>query len=224
MLSIADTDNCHAVFVAAILVCMTTLARGPRLGEYLLFSDSGTSDWVPLLRGIGALLDKFGEEKIFSGPLKQFACKSAQATQPAAQYIKLKRLDWLTQLHQLRNMVMLSHRTTAANDLEVLDDLYRCFQAVTVGKDNEYQSYGINSLAFIWVYRLRENYVLRLRQKEPIPLIIFAHFSVLLSSLQHFWFVSKWPQHILNGVSRALDPAYKEWLRWPEAALYKMSE
>lgn len=49
-------------------------------------------------------------------------------------------------------------------------------------KDGEYH------VSFGWLYRVTDNFLERLQQREHTPMIIYAYFVVLVCSLEPFWY------------------------------------
>ena len=105
LLASVDASNSHPVFVAAVLVCITTLAQGPRAGKYLLFSDIAVAEWFPLVQGLKSVLTTFSISAIFSGPLRLFSCHTARASRTTADILHLPRLQWIGPFNQLKDFV-----------------------------------------------------------------------------------------------------------------------
>lgn len=99
------------------------------------------------------------------------------------------------------------------NRLSTLEDVY----AGTYGRNNEaYTSHPADRIAFTWLYRLDDWFVAHIRQKEPLPLLIFAYFAVLLdTTMNREWFMEGWAKHIILTVRGFVDEKYAPWLRWP---------
>jgi hypothetical protein len=222
MLPSVDVHNCQAVFAAAVLVSITTLAYGPQPGEYLLFCNSGFPLWLGLFQGIKSILGEVGVSQVFSGPLAGFLCRPEQVDKPYASRRHLRYVDWVDQFNHLRTYVETSDDPHHTENLEALGSLQMCYEAIWGRPDGTSNSHTRNRMVFIWIYYLRDDFVRRLQEKKPIPLLIFAYFTVPMKTLGNFWFISGWPDHILSGVRAAIDEAHHSWLYWPLQVLEDM--
>lgn len=101
-----DISNCHAVYTAATFACINYFARGPRPGDFLLFSQLGPPHWLPLLRGVRTITEIAGTERIAAGPLETQPKESAlRATVPATLIFECPRLDWTDHFERLEAFV-----------------------------------------------------------------------------------------------------------------------
>lgn len=69
VLSVLNADNCQKVYMSAVMICFIYFGRGPRRGEYLIFSDSGPAEWLALMRGARLIVSSY-RTKDFSGILE----------------------------------------------------------------------------------------------------------------------------------------------------------
>ncbi|KAJ5957299.1 hypothetical protein N7501_011578 [Penicillium viridicatum] len=50
--------NCHAVYASAVFICFCSFGKGPRAGQYLVFSDTkSTAEWLILLGGVRSIVE-----------------------------------------------------------------------------------------------------------------------------------------------------------------------
>jgi hypothetical protein len=211
-----DEDDCHAIYTASTLACINFLARGPQVGEYLIFSEIGPPQWLPLIWGIRTIIDMVGLEKISTGPLGKGPDKSPrQASELGAQLFKCPRLDWIDHFEGLQVFVAASTDQDSAMDLDALQKLSWCYTAM-YGKEDGISLSDVNQQnLFIWPYQLHEKFAERVQMKKPIPLIITAHFALLLQNYEYIWFVKGWSDHVVAGVRKHLEPECQHWLKWP---------
>ncbi|KAL0930502.1 Sterol regulatory element-binding protein ECM22-like protein 1 [Colletotrichum truncatum] len=214
-----DAKNAHAIFAAAALVCITILAQGPREGEYLFFNDGDSLTWIQLLKGLKSIPGAVGVDQVFSGPLRSFSCGKTRVDRPAVEILHLQTLDWVGQFIRLRDFIAHSNNATRVADLEALEGLELCYEANWGRADGSYEGDVMNKWAFTWAYHLQDDFVRRLQKKSPMPLVILAHFAVLLKTLEHVWWIAGWPQHIVSGIHAMIDRGYLHWLEWPARAL-----
>jgi hypothetical protein len=60
-----------------------------------------------------------------------------------------------------------------------------------------------------------------LEQKEPLALIILAHWGMLLKYMRSVWFMEGWGEHMVSGVRSALPAILQRWIEWPEEKVRK---
>lgn len=220
MLPRIDAQNCHAVYTAAVFACINTFARGPQPGDYLLFSENGAPEWLPLLRGVRTLIDMIGEHTVASGPQGDRPVDlSPKASEPGTTAFSLRctRLEWTGQFERLSEMVNVSAGTTdAAVNAKALEQLRMCYWATYGGADGEYQGDANHQNLFIWPYQLEDEFTDALQGRDQAALVILAHFAVLLKVFGFsIWFLQGWSEHLLDGAQKFLDEHHRAWVKWP---------
>jgi hypothetical protein len=92
-----------------------------------------------------------------------------------------------------------------------VDILQECYSSRYEGVDSEYH------VAFAWLYKMSDDFLDRLQQRQTIPLIIYAHFVVLMHEMERFWYMKGWTHHVMRGIFEALSREETAWIRWPMA-------
>lgn len=220
MLPQIDAQNCHAVYTAAVFACTNTFARGPQPGDYLLFSEHGSPQWLPLLRGVRTLVDMIGVHTVASGPQGDRPVDSSpKATEPAMTAFSLRctRLDWISQFERLREMTHTSPSVADASvNAKALEQLRMCYWATYGGENGEYQGDANHQNLFIWPYQLEDEFTDALQGRDQTALVILAHFAVLLKVFGFsIWFLQGWSEHLIDGAQRFIDEYHRVWLEWP---------
>ena len=211
-----NANNSQALLTAAVLICITTLAQRPQAEEYLLFNIKGLPAWFQLLKGIKAVLISTGTSQIFSGSLETLACTEMHINKPGASMYGYPDLPgWLDHFSRLEDFITQSEVQHRDLFLRALRSLEPFFEAVWGGRDRTYHGKATNLFVFLWIYQQEDEFIQLLEQKHSIPLIIFAHFAVLLKTMEQLWFVSGWSLHILSGIQSVLDPAQASCITWP---------
>jgi len=201
-----STENCDAILVSAQLICFVSWARGPQPGEYLAFGSHGRSDWLIMFRGIRTTLESFGREK--------FTKTHAPATRSKGRPLPPLNepegyLFQLAELHE--HVAATSLSDESAENVRAVHVLKECYDNRYGGIDGEYH------VVFAWLYKMHEDFLDRLDQRDAIPLIIFAHFVVLMQEMESFWYMKGWTHHVMGGISEALAREHIAWIRWPMA-------
>ncbi|KAG4432880.1 hypothetical protein IFR05_011626 [Cadophora sp. M221] len=211
-----NAENCEAMYTSAILVCFCSFARGPQIGEFIAFSIHGEAQWFTLLRGVRSIAIS-QHEKIHSGILapntREDARKSTfeKPTQPLPDYKPpISELRWFIN----SNSEMLEPFSDIY--LKALDTLLQSFNGVYATLEEYKENDDRHSqVVFAWLYRASEDYIRCLQEKQPIALIIFSFFAVLLQELNSQWFMEGWVRHVIEGIRGFVPQELQHWLRWP---------
>ena len=75
---------------------------------------------------------------------------------------------------------------------------------------------------FHWAIRLPSNFVNRLADLHVAPLILVAHWCVLLKNADHFWWMTGWIEKTMMEIQACLSKDYEDWLIWPQERLLQM--
>lgn len=198
-------ENCDAVLVAVQMICFISWGRGPQPGEYLAFGRDKKSDWLVMFRGIRTTLASLDKS--------DFTRTHAPATRSKGRPLPAQEVpeEYEKQLDELREYVEFvtrgaeSHEDDVAS-VDVLREMY----------DNRYQGIdGELHVSFGWLFRTTEDFLDRLQQRDPVPMIIYAHFVVLIRVLERFWYMQGWTHHVMSGIWELLPPEHRAWLDWP---------
>lgn len=106
-------------------------------------------------------------------------------------------------------------------NLQNVDLLMKCFRGRYGGLENELL------LVFAWLFKSSEEFLVRLQNYDPIPLIVYAYFTVLLGDMERLWYVAfnvpfqfspllisnryikGWTAHVLSGIYEILPVEYR---------------
>jgi hypothetical protein len=217
-----NEDNCQQIYIAAVLICFNYFGRGPRAGEYLVFSADGPAEWLVLMRGVKLIVQSY-HEKVYSGILK-----SEPEPEPRAEDDTIDPA-WQTETNEYRLHVgavqRLAEEDIAGSDRAIYDaaiqDLLAVSGEVYVKRSSQIRLVGLMQVLMGWLYRLPEEMVSLLEQKEPVALIILAHWGMLLKHMRSVWFMKGWDAHVVSGVRAALPAHLRHWVEWPEAKVEK---
>ncbi|KAI0478364.1 hypothetical protein F4859DRAFT_504188 [Xylaria cf. heliscus] len=218
-----NAENCAELYVATILVFVSTLAKRPRPGHLLLIADGSEVAWWELFKGIRIVVESIGIPTVFSdelGPLPSDAMgyNDGEDTQHHLhQHINLNVVVWEGSVGRLSALISAAPSPSARDACQsALNILTWCFQETfgTTAKPHPTVDAKFN-IVMVWLYCLPDEFIGSLKAKEPVPLVLLAHFAVLLQTLDVAWFIAGWAPHVIQGVSEILGPAWNEWLEWP---------
>ena len=188
-------------------LCTTfTLGMGPRPGDFLVFGEQGIAEWLVLFRGLRSIVDSHPGvlEKGDISPM--FSISIRQVTQPPSNN---------QHLQELRRLII--ETASDAKDVQVyliaLENLARSFPSTFTPGSRSAQTSP--QIVFVWLYRLSDEFVQCLQDRNPIALVILAHFCVLLNDLSSLWWIKGWVEHLLSEIYKSLDGERKMWMSWP---------
>lgn len=223
-----NEQNCVELYFATILVCTYSFARPPGPGNLLVVAEGHEVAWWELFRGVRLVVETIGLEKIHATLEKEAVAdtfpsfQGGTSARPTQDHIILGAVDWEAEIGSLSSLVDQISEERKDSYQKALDMLKWCFQDTFVTSANRKPTADARFQTIMaWLYVLEDDYVDMLKRKEPIALVLLAHFAVLFHTLETVWFLKGWAPHILQGVSNALRDSSQAhwlgWLRWPTA-------
>ncbi|KAI2790043.1 hypothetical protein POX_d05547 [Penicillium oxalicum] len=208
-----NSENCQKIYMAAVLVCLAYFARGPQPGEYLIFSDNGASEWQRLMRGVKVIITTYRHE-VFSGVLTPGPPKEPGTLNDS---LRMELDEFTGEVQKLRSFVLQNIVTDPSRAMYQLaiDDLLMMMQEVYKKRSTPDSGVALTQFLMGWLYRLPDEFVCLLEQKEPYALTILAYWAVILSFMESVWFMQGWSQHVLQGISANLEVEYQPHISWP---------
>ncbi|KAK8221239.1 hypothetical protein IWZ01DRAFT_35016 [Phyllosticta capitalensis] len=207
-----NNENAEPLYVAISIIAIYAMAKGPRPGEYLLFGEHGSAEWLPLFRGVNSIIG-LAYDTISAGELAiMFKYRGVRHYQDEP---RPPPEHWRERLKEFGDFVQASADPNLETYMVEFDRLNDSYIAVW-GTEEERKKNPYMSSIFAWIYRTSNNFILCLQQKQPIGLLIFAYLGVLMTSLdqEHHWATNGWPEHIVAGVYSFLPHEYHPWLEW----------
>ena len=75
-----------------------------------------------------------------------------------------------------------------------------------------------------WAVRLPSSFVQRLGERHAVPLVLIAHWCVLLSQARHYWWIGDWLDKTMGEIEACLPQEYSQWLEWPTEKIREINE
>jgi len=178
------------------------------------------SDWIPLIRGIQAILAP-AYEHVRSGPL--------HSTLDVQHWIDLLP-DAPAQSPDAYNeddAPLLQLRTTWRHDpnAATLDETLHLlrharawiarYQRLDASARASWGYHGDWSAPFIWASLTPEAYFTLLAQRQPLALLLFAHFGAVVQRLAGYWWVGDGGKRMVGVVGDLLGMYWEPWMAWP---------
>ncbi|KZL82709.1 c6 zinc finger domain-containing protein [Colletotrichum incanum] len=173
------------------------------------------AEWIPMIRGVEAVLSSV-HDRVRSGPLSPL--------------LDLRNWDELDpdsmslvgdeQFQGIRAI------WTASTDCGLYDQslylLRKCYaymqqfgtlQEAAAG-DGPYNRTWSGPL--MWLHFVPEEFVIRLRQRQPPALVLFSHLGILFHALEELWIFKGWARSIVEAVDEVLGAYWESWIKWPK--------
>jgi hypothetical protein len=87
--------------------------------------------------------------------------------------------------------------------------LLECYANRYGGIDSEYH------VVFAWLYRMKDEFLDALQRHDAVPLVVYAHFALLMNDMEGFWYMKGWTNHVLAGIWGILRDEDRVHIRWP---------
>lgn len=197
-------DNADPVLLSGMFICFITWARGPRPGEFLAFGENGRSEWLIMFRGVRITmesLDLASFSRSFPPNMRNRIKPPCELKRPPA--YKEALADLLGYVKSNSDPVQLKSNLFSH---QVLEENY---ENRSNGIDGEYHA------VFAWLYKMEESFLEALQRHDPVPLVLYAHFAVLMNDMESFWYMKGWTSHVLRGIWGILRNEDRVWVRWP---------
>ncbi|KAH7231198.1 hypothetical protein BKA59DRAFT_428764 [Fusarium tricinctum] len=194
-----------------ILISLHTLALGPQPDDYMAFSTKGRPNLLVLIRAFRALRE---DQLNTAGNLPTAPTRKPEHLPPTtgrAEY-QLQFLELQKLIHDTHGPVRPEFRSLYLMALEHLLPFYNAAYD-SEGPSNIPISNAQQPLG--WLYCVPETYLSLLEAKEPVALIIFAYFSVILERVKSHWPVRGWSRHIISRVESLVPEPLQRFVKWP---------
>jgi hypothetical protein len=204
-------ENCTALYIFSALTCMIALGSPRNPEDFLLVEDENVAEWLVLFRGTRSIIS-YSEDSLHSGVLgpmfitgdRRIRVRDTPSNGYSPEEDQLRELQRLI-IENTGNQQHLEAYTKAIEELR---------KSITIIYKIGVQSYEPTD-AFIWIFRVADEYLLLLKERTQEALAIFAHFCVMLKRLSVVWWIEGWSTHLLSQVYSSLDEGHRPWIRWP---------
>jgi hypothetical protein len=117
-------------------------------------------------------------------------------------------LSALSALYELNEQ---ARRANAAHDYEIF---HETIQRLEVPLASLNHGGGLPS-SFMWIFLTPTAFFDLISQRDPLALIVLAHYCVPLHQLRANWWLSSWGYRVLDMVYKTLDSHLRSSLTWP---------
>ncbi|KAJ4116116.1 hypothetical protein NW768_011088 [Fusarium equiseti] len=211
-------ENCSALYIATVLICNYAFAKPPKEGQLLIPLDSTETAWWNLFRGVRFVIETMGLEAIFSGPIGPFPPENTTNVPPPVG--RTGYIAWEKPLSDLSSMIHDSQSSEFPNLVETCEALVCCFSDVFgTAEQPQDVTHGKTHLVMRWLWFIEDDFTKLVETLNPQVLVLLAYFSVLVQTLECFWYMRGWGYIMLRNIAKQIDPYYAAWLSWPRRQL-----
>ena len=206
LLASMNGNTCSALCLFSMVAPLFTLGMGPKAGEFLLFGEHGPAEGLVVFRRLRILIESHPELLEKSDLAPMFSISIRQVLQPSSNnpYLEVLRQTILESTTNFKKVHVY---------LDALEKLTRSFPSTSSSGSRSSQTSP--QTAFVWLYRVSDEFLACLEKRDQIALVILAHFCVLMNDLGSLWCMKGWLDHLLSEIHRSLDEEHRMWMTWP---------
>lgn len=172
-----------------------------------------------LSRGIGTIVIDRKQEI-------QDSWASAMINMSADTELENLRSKGLKFVHADALFEMISTHSRALDDVAACMDAAVCcleyLQLLMWHSDQE--NPRIYQLIMTWPHKISPRFCELIDLRDPVALVLLAHYAVLMSMRKRLWWLASWPELLLKQIGSVLGADWDRWLEWPRSMLESMSD
>ncbi|KAH6953582.1 C6 zinc finger protein [Fusarium avenaceum] len=211
LLSQVTESNCVALYLFATITCLHTFALGPSPGEVLIFNQNGPSHWLTLFRGLRSIEQACDFASVHNEELRPiFPFSDLESNKGPVKALDPSVREALEALVSFVDIHITKNDERRESLVEALTLLRRCYTMVH-DEPAQVAAYTV----FSWLHRVSDCYLKLVQATDPVALLLFSYFVVLLKQLGCAWMVKDWPTHLMSEIYACMPLAKRFWLSWP---------
>ncbi|KAK7409086.1 hypothetical protein QQX98_008747 [Neonectria punicea] len=211
--------NCHALYASSIFLIISAFATFP---SYEVYNSSFSAldsliDILKLVDGI-SLIMKVSEYDLREGPLKGlFAGKTGSI--PTSSHLQ----TLIDQLLAVETCLVTEDAQQEERSTEIAKEATELLADTIVMAHRNHSIAASLELraAFHWPLRISDKYLDQLRRRDPIAMVVLAHYCVLLHYAEtNCWFLEGWSKMTMQDIAKDLsDSSLQHLIEWPLSVL-----
>ncbi|OTB06266.1 hypothetical protein M426DRAFT_114717 [Hypoxylon sp. CI-4A] len=215
-----DASNGGALLVASILVCYCTFAAGPNGSGDLLVCN--TDDDVPspcqtLIHGVRILRETLDPVVLYSGRMEALwkgrpSEDAMHNSKPSCPREDHSIREWQKPLGEVRSLVTSSQKSDTPCCIQALDELIGIYEAVYSDENGTYNGPPENKHILGWLYRMKPPFIVCLKRKERLALLILAYYAVLFQTMDKCWYLNGWMEHLILSINAMIGVDFTTWM------------
>ena len=220
----ANPDNADALFSFSLLVIYFAFASPKASGSQESQEPlAGVIQSISIIHGIRNVVPPI-QQWVEEGPLAQLL-----SLHPGIRKSNHSFNDLDTDCYLQRFLVLCStgsdmNKTHEFEDIEQYAAAASTLRASFLQADSVADGALKTPQIWHWACRLTPEFLQKLGNIYPIPLVIVAHWCVILAQIRQDWWVHGWVDHTMAQIKKHLSREYHEWLEWPTIKIQELRE
>ena len=220
----ASPDNADALLACSLLVIYfffaSPKASGSQESEEPL---TGAIQCIRMIRGIKYVIPPI-QQWVERGPLAQLL--PLHHGNPKSKHA----FDDLDTDRYFQKFLVLCSTSSDMNQIHEFEDIEQYAAAASTLRASflRAESPPYNALEILpfwhWASRLTPGFPQRLEKLHPIPLVLVAHWCVILAQIPQKWWIQGWVDHTMGQIQECLPLKFHEWLEWPAKKIEQQRE
>lgn len=202
------SETCTPLHLFSIMTGMYALGRPRKLDEFVVVGESGIAQWLVLFRGTTAIIDTY-KGVLALGPLAPLF-RARYEREVRRSRIVTSDLELMGDL-----LTLVSSSSTNQSELKAytkaIKGLEQAWQFMQQCPTDQLETGDV----FIWLFRLSDEYLTRLRDGTQEALTIFAYSCLLFKKLEGLWWIEGWSNHLMSNIYEYLDEEHRGWIQLP---------
>ncbi|KAI1378433.1 hypothetical protein F4677DRAFT_453570 [Hypoxylon crocopeplum] len=205
-----SSDNSVPIFFFSMLTTFIAFASPKELNNLLVIANGVMPEWLFLFRGMRSVIH-LNTDTMHSILAMGFIFDSGKMmneiweTNTPPEHEGLKELE-----NTIRFYVKDPQKLEDLSDgIESLRRSFSFFYGSTYTDDQRLRA------ALMWLFKLSDNFMNLLKERDNEALCVLAFFCVLLQRLDYTWWIEGWGIHLVGRIYSVLTDGYRLWIRWP---------
>lgn len=212
--TLADVNeyNCHALFAFSCVIIVLSFASSSR--DKASDFQADVLHWFYLLRGCNGVLD-LHRETLRESFLKPLLDELHYAENHAAHDVPdVNRILQLFSLCSITDEIEGDERKRFQAYQHAIHALASTFTQVSILRK---RGEGTVLASFVWPVNLPPEFLELLSQKDPVAMVILAHYCVLIywGEQQDTWFLVGWARYMLETIKELTPIEWHKHVQWP---------
>lgn len=125
---------------------------------------------------------------------------------PYTSHAATTAFEHLRQINDTLNELDISHETDTYSS--VIHQLESTFEEFSCDERNYH-------IPLSWAIKAPHRYLILLKERNPLALVILGHYCILLHNLRHIWWLHGWGTKVLQAIRYSIDNSWAPSLKWP---------
>jgi hypothetical protein len=213
-------ENCHPLFAFSALLLpiqysFISAVGGETEGEEVLSEITSVFDYV-----IGAtVIAHEGRSWLRKGSLLPLMTRRTEPENILPYLLKEPQDALRSLMNYVEHLAPMPEKGASSETLTKIPIYVRGIVMLTNAFPTEDRERRIFDDMVGWSHYVGGDFVRLLKERDPVSLVILAHYGVALNAFNDFWWLEGVGSRLIRAVSSVLSPAYLPLIQWPLNAI-----